>query len=46
MADFKALAAPFPPDEVQWRLGSVSAAKRRAQALAYIGRILPDFAPG
>lgn len=36
MIDFKALAAPFPPDEVSWRLGSVSKAKMRGMALAYL----------
>ncbi len=36
MVDFKALAAPFPPEEVSWRLGSVSKAKMRGMALAYL----------
>lgn len=36
MIDFKALAAPFPPEEVSWRLGSVSKAKMRGMALAYL----------
>jgi hypothetical protein len=36
MVDFKALAAPFPPEEVSWRLGSVSKEKMRGMALAYL----------
>lgn len=36
MIDFKALAAPFPPEEVSWRLGSVSKEKMRGLALAYL----------
>lgn len=36
MIDFKALAAPFPPEEVSWRLGSVSKDKLRGMALAYL----------
>lgn len=36
MVDFKALAAPFPPEEVSWRLGSVSKAKMQGMALAYL----------
>jgi hypothetical protein len=36
MVDFKALAAPFPPEEVSWRLGSTSKEKMRGMALAYL----------
>lgn len=36
MIDFNALAAPFPPEEVSWRLGSVSKEKMRGMALAYL----------
>lgn len=36
MVDFKALAAPFPAEEVSWRLGSTSKAKMRGMALAYL----------
>lgn len=36
MVDFKALAAPFAPEEISWRLGSVSKAKMRGMALAYL----------
>lgn len=36
MIDFKALAAPFPPEEISWRLGSVSKEKMRGMALAYL----------
>lgn len=34
--DFKALAAPFPPEEVSWRLGSTSKEKMKGMALAYL----------
>jgi hypothetical protein len=34
MIDFKALAAPFPPSAVSWRVGSVSG--ERGMALAYL----------
>ncbi len=34
--DFRALAAPFPPEEVSWRLGSTSKEKMRGMALAYL----------
>jgi hypothetical protein len=30
------LSAPFPPDAISWRVGSVSKDKTKAQALAYI----------
>ncbi|MFZ5783942.1 MAG: HNH endonuclease [Pseudomonadota bacterium] len=33
MIDFKALSAPFPPEEVSWRLGSTSKEKMRGMAL-------------
>lgn len=33
---FKALAAPFPPDRVSWRVGSTNADKTKGMALAYI----------
>lgn len=36
MIDFKALAAPFAPEEIEWRLGSVSKAQKRGMALAYL----------
>jgi len=36
MVDFKALAAPFPPEEVSWRLGSTSKEKMKGMALAYL----------
>lgn len=36
MVDFKALAAPFPPEEVSWRLGSISKEKMKGMALAYL----------
>lgn len=36
MIDFQALSAPFPPEEVSWRLGTVSKEKMRGMALAYL----------
>jgi hypothetical protein len=36
MIDFKALAAPFPPSAVSWRVGRVSEDKRSALCLAYL----------
>ncbi|MFG1284428.1 Rad52/Rad22 family DNA repair protein [Xanthobacter autotrophicus] len=33
---FTALAAPFPPDRVSWRVGSTTADKKRGMALSYI----------
>ncbi|MFZ5783941.1 MAG: Rad52/Rad22 family DNA repair protein [Pseudomonadota bacterium] len=36
MIDFRALAAPFEPEEVSWRLGSVSKEKMRGMALAFV----------
>jgi hypothetical protein len=33
---FEALAAPFPPDKVSWRVGSTSPDKTKGMALAYI----------
>lgn len=36
MIDFKALSAPFPPEEISWRLGSTSKEKMRGMALAYL----------
>lgn len=33
---FVALAAPFPPDRVSWRVGSTMADKKKGMALAYI----------
>lgn len=43
MIDFKALSAPFPPEEVSWRLGSVSKAQKKGMALAYIdARVVMD----
>jgi hypothetical protein len=34
--DFAALSAPFPPDLVSWRVGSMSRDKAKGMALAYI----------
>lgn len=34
--DYKALAAPFPPDEIEWRVGSTTQDKKKGMALAYI----------
>lgn len=34
--DWKALAAPFPPDAVSWRVGSVTRDKTRGMALAFL----------
>ena len=34
--DFAALAAPFRPDQVHWRVGSTTKDKRRGLALAYL----------
>lgn len=36
MIDFNALKAPFPPDMVEWRVGSTSKDKTKGMALAYI----------
>ena len=36
MIDFKALAAPFPPSAVSWRVGRVNEDKRSALCLAYL----------
>lgn len=36
MIDLKALAAPFPPEKISWRVGSTNADKSRGMALAYI----------
>lgn len=36
MVDFKALAAPFPPSAVSWRVGRVNEDKRSALVLAYL----------
>lgn len=36
MIDFKALAAPFPPDAISWRVGSTTQDKSKGMALAYI----------
>lgn len=36
MIDFKALAAPFPPDRISWRVGSTTQDKKKGMALAYI----------
>lgn len=36
MIDFKALAAPFQPDRISWRVGSTTGDKTRGMALAYI----------
>ena len=43
MIDFKALAAPFNPDEVSWRIGTMKKDKTGAMALAYIdARVVMD----
>lgn len=43
MIDFKALAAPFNPDEVSWRIGSMKKDKTAGMALAYIdARVVMD----
>lgn len=43
MIDFKALAAPFDPDEVSWRIGSMKKDKTAGMALAYIdARVVMD----
>jgi hypothetical protein len=36
MIDFKALAAPFSPASISWRIGSTTADKQRGMALAYL----------
>ncbi len=36
MIDFKALAAPFPPSAVSWRVGRVNEDKKSAMVLAYL----------
>ena len=36
MVDFEALAAPFPPEDIYWRVGSVSAEKKRGMVFAYV----------
>jgi hypothetical protein len=36
MIDLKALAAPFPPDRISWRIGSTNGDKTRGMALAYL----------
>lgn len=36
MIDFKALAAPFEPSEISWRVGSVTKDKLKGMALAYL----------
>ncbi len=36
MVDFKALSAPFDPDEVSWRIGSMKKDKTAGMALAYL----------
>ncbi len=36
MIDFKALAAPFPPSAVSWRVGRVNEDKKSALCLAYL----------
>lgn len=36
MTDFKALAAPFDPSEISWRVGSVTKDKLKGMALAYL----------
>jgi hypothetical protein len=36
MIDFQALASPFPPASVSWRVGSTTSDKKRGMALAFI----------
>jgi len=36
MFDFKALAAPFPPEDISWRVGSTTKDKSKGMALAYL----------
>lgn len=36
MIDFNALAAPFPPARVSWRVGATNADKTKGMALAYL----------
>lgn len=36
MIDFAKLAAPFPPEQISWRIGSTTADKTRGMALAYL----------
>lgn len=36
MIDLRALSAPFPPEEIEWRIGSTNADKTSGLALAYI----------
>ncbi len=36
MIDFKALAAPFAPDDISWRVGSTTKDKTKGMALAYL----------
>lgn len=36
MIDLKALAAPFPPERISWRVGSTTKDKSKGMALAYI----------
>ncbi len=36
MINLKALAAPFPPERISWRVGSTTQDKKRGMALAYI----------
>lgn len=43
MVDLKALAAPFDPDKVDWRIGSTNADKTKGMALAYVdARVVMD----
>lgn len=36
MTDLAALAAPFPPDRISWRVGSTTGDKKKGMALAFI----------
>lgn len=36
MIDFKALAEPFPPERIEWRIGSTSKDGTKGMALAYL----------
>ena len=36
MMDFKELSRPFPPEEIEWRIGATNADKTKGMALAYL----------
>ena len=39
MIDLEALAAPFPPDRISWRVGSTTQDKSKGMALAFINKL-------